>query len=123
MSRRWLTALLFVLAMTVQVFAPVANGVAAAHGLDTLAAGEICLTAAQSDHGSRGQPLHGHHHHHDCALCQAFCDGVAPVAARLAALAAPTAQWTCVQWSLTHQTMRASPRDAARQARAPPVVA
>jgi hypothetical protein len=123
MSRRWLTALLFVLAMTLQVVAPVANGVAAAHGLDGPGLGNICLGAGHDDHGTR-QPGQGQHrHHHDCALCQAFCDGVAPVASRATPVSTPAARWTLLSWSFAHQTPNASLRGVSHRARAPPVQA
>jgi hypothetical protein len=121
MSRRWLTALLFVLAMTFQVVAPVANGVAAAHGLDGLVSGDICLQSAQADHGPQkpGQGRH-HHHHHDCALCQGFWDGAAPVASRAAAIVAPAAQWTLLRWGAERSAPTVSLRHVAHQPRAPP---
>lgn len=120
MSRRWLTALLFVLAMTIQVIVPVANGVAAAHGLDGQF-GHICLGVSHDDQGPK-QPGHGHqhHHHHDCALCQGSCDGAAPVAARVAGVVTPAVQWTVLRWSFAHQSPNASLRHIAQQARAPP---
>jgi hypothetical protein len=121
MSRRWLTALLFVLAMTFQVVAPVANGVAAAHGLDGLVYGEMCLKAAQADHGPQkpGQGRH-HHHHHDCALCQGYWDGAAPVAPRATAIVAPDAQWMLLRWVDAHSAPTLSLRQVAHQPRAPP---
>ncbi|MGE5368450.1 MAG: DUF2946 family protein [Chloroflexota bacterium] len=123
MSRRWLTALLFVLAMTLQVIAPVANGVAAAHGLDG-PLGHICFGASHADQGPQppGHSRHNHHHH-DCALCQGFCDDAPPVVSRSTGVATPAAQWTFLRWSFAHQSPNASLRHIAQQARAPPLSA
>ncbi|WP_457797389.1 DUF2946 family protein [Methylocystis sp. S23] len=119
MPRRWFTAILFVLALAVQACLPVANGVAAARGADIHGLSEICLKAGGSDHGGHHAPGHVHGRH-DCALCQAFCDGVAPVAARPFSVGMAPAQWKDVPWAVADRALPAPPRDYGRQARAPP---
>jgi hypothetical protein len=120
MSRRWLASLLFALALAVQAFMPVANGVAAARGVDLHALVENCLNVGGADQRTPHAPGHVHGHH-DCALCQAFCDGVASDAARPLPFAlAPAVRWTELRWTLADRALPASPRDFARQARAPP---
>ncbi len=118
MPRRWLTSLLFVLALTVQVFTPVANGVAASRGVDIHGLSEICLNAGGAGH-DRQSPGRAHSHH-DCALCQAFCDGVAPVASRFVNFGRSPVQWTEVRWTFAERALPGNWRDFARQARAPP---
>ncbi|MGE5389354.1 MAG: DUF2946 family protein [Hyphomicrobiales bacterium] len=109
--------------MTIQVIAPVANGVAAAHGLDG-PLGHICFGASHADQGPQppGHSRHNHHHH-DCALCQGFCDDAPPVVSRSTGVATPAAQWTFLRWSFAHQSPNASLRHIAQQARAPPLSA
>ncbi|WP_363349309.1 DUF2946 family protein [Methylocystis echinoides] len=119
MPRRWLTFALFALALAVQAITPAANGVATAH--EAFGLSEICLNAA-AEHASQKAPghTHRHHRHHDCALCQSFCDGVAPVAARPMTLGVRSVDWAPVQWAASERLPVATPRDFARQARAPP---
>ncbi|QGM99444.1 DUF2946 family protein [Methylocystis parvus] len=118
MPRRWLPTVLFVLALAVQAFLPVANGVAAARGVDVHGLSEICLKAGSPghDHGPAGHA----HGTHDCALCQAFCDGVAPVAAKPVLLGMAPVQWRDIRWTVADRALPAPPRDYDRQARAPP---
>jgi hypothetical protein len=115
MSRRWLTIALFALALAVQALAPAAIGVAAAHegGLS-----ETCVTAA--DRAPQHAPPGTRHTHHHCALCQSFCDGVAPVPVRPIAVDAGPLHWRSFAW--VAPVMAASPawRDFAHRARAPP---
>ncbi len=115
---RWLTLALFALALAVQAVAPVANGVAAAH--DIIGFSEICQKAI--DHAPQQAPGHTHRHQ-DCALCQAFCDGVAPVGPRPVSLAVAPVYWTSLAWADVDFTPRATTRDFSRQARAPPAFA
>lgn len=115
MPRRWLTAVLFALALAVQAIAPVANGVAAAHEAVRLT--EICQKA--SDDTPQKAPGHTHRRH-DCALCESFCDGAAAVAARPTSFGAQPVHWTLIHWTANHFTPPVTPRDFSRQARAPP---
>lgn len=120
MPRAWLTRLLFALALALQVIAPMSGGVAAARDGVKSHALETCLALAGGDHGQR-QGGHGHTHgHHDCALCQAFCDGVAPVAGRPASLGRAPVQWEDIHWMVADRALPAPPRNYDRQARAPP---
>ncbi|MEK4033693.1 DUF2946 family protein [Methylocystis sp. IM3] len=113
---RWLTVALFALALAVQAIAPVANGVAAAH--DATGLFEFCQKA--TDAAPQQSPGHTHRHHQDCALCQAFCDGVAPVAGRPVALAFASLHWSRLAWAAVDFAPLATARDVSRQARAPP---
>jgi hypothetical protein len=118
MSRRWLPTLLFALAMAVQAFLPVATGVAAARGIDVHGS-EICLKAGSPGH-ERHAPAGHAHGNHDCALCQAFCDGAAPVAGKPVLLVLAPVQWRDLPWTVADRALPAPSRDYDRQARAPP---
>ncbi|PPD41678.1 MAG: hypothetical protein CTY15_13260 [Methylocystis sp.] len=122
MPGRWLTSILFALALAVQAFSPVASGVAAASGADGHGLSEICLKVGPDHDRHRTPGHHTHGHHESCVLCQAFCDGVAPVATRpvLVTGMAPVL-WTEVQWTVADRALPAHGRDYARQARAPPI--
>jgi len=111
---------LFVVALAVQAFLPVTNGVAASRGIDLRGPNEICLKTGGPDQDGDQGPGHVHRSRHDCALCQAFCDGVAPVAARPIALGRAPVQWKDVCWAAADRVLPVPLRDYDRQARAPP---
>jgi hypothetical protein len=112
----WLTRLLFVLALTIQVIAPVAGHVASAREGGSVA----CLTVVD-DAAGRPQPAHHHDHgKHDCALCQTFCDGVAPVAAPPVTVGLAPLRWDRLRWTAVAPVPPAAAGDEARRARAPP---
>jgi hypothetical protein len=116
---RWLTALLFVLALAVQVSTPIANGVAAARGRDNHGLTEFCLKGAGE---TRDQgPVRHSHGRHDCGLCETFCDGVTPVVIRFSALAGASAHWVSVSWQTPDVGTTSRQRLSAHQARAPPL--
>lgn len=121
MPRNWLTSILFALALAVQALMPVASGVASARGVDLNASSATCLNGGEAGHKQDG-PGHVHRGgHHDCVLCQAFCDGVAPVAARPSALSGVAfVQWTEIRWADSDRVLPARWRDFSRQARGPP---
>lgn len=121
MHRRWLTAVLFALALAVQALAPVATGVAMAHGAGESGPFELCLKAGRAAANHHGSGGHVHRQHDSCALCQAFCDGVAPVSVRSASLGMAPVRWTSFRWTVADRTVPVAARDYARQARAPPV--
>ncbi|WP_442754200.1 DUF2946 family protein [Methylocystis sp. JAN1] len=110
--------ILFVLALALQAL-PVASGVAAARGADAHVLSEICLKAGSPGHDNHQAPGRAHGRH-DCPLCQAFCDGVAPVAARPVVLGMAPVQWRDFRWTVADRALPAPPRDYDRQARAPP---
>lgn len=121
MRRNWLTVLLFALAMAVQAFAPVAGNVAIAKNLRGAGESiELCLKAAVSAGDQQQAPGQLHSHRDACALCQAYCDGVAPLAARLAPLGMAPVQWTALHWSVADRALPTPHHDYSRQARAPP---
>lgn len=120
MRPRWLSVILFALALAVQALAPVAIGMPTTRGLELAGLSEICLKAREASDSRHDTPSHTHRCQ-DCALCQAFCDGVTPVAGRPFWLGAPPSQWTKFHWAATIPGLPTSPRDYARQARAPPV--
>jgi hypothetical protein len=114
MSRNWLTAVLFALALAVQAIAPIAGNLAAAQaGVST-----NCLAADGADHKSA--PGHVHRHRDSCLLCQAFCDGVAPVEAHPVHLVFASFDWRPLAWTMADSTLKGPQRDFCRQARAPP---
>lgn len=115
----WVTRVLFALALTVQVIAPMASAVAAARDTGSVAGIETCLNIGVGDHG-RGQPAHHRHSHHDCALCKAFCDGVAPVSASPVALCADGFEWRTASWVLNDAALTRPRPAASHRARAPP---
>jgi hypothetical protein len=123
MRRHWLSVLIFALALAVSALAPAgvhfANSRGAGGGYP---AGEICLAhAGVGPHRHHHQPSdHSGRHHDSCPLCQAFGDGVAPVAMRPAHLASPSLLWARLVFAESDRVLPAAPRDYARQARAPP---
>lgn len=120
MPPRFLSVILFTLALAFQVLTPVANGMAAARRLEGAGLSEICLKAGDATDGRRHAPGH-EHRHHDCALCQAFCDGVTPLAGRPSSVGVEPVRWTTLHWASANPALPASLRDYARQARAPPI--
>jgi hypothetical protein len=114
MSRNWLTAILFALALAVQAIAPIAGNVASAQA----GVSANCLAADGADHKST--PGHVHRHRDSCLLCQTFCDGVAPVETRQASLVFASFDWRPFAWTMADRTLQGPQRDYSRQARAPP---
>ena len=81
MRLKLLGRLIFALALTIQVFSPVASSVARAGSANPVF--QICLKAAL-DFATRDQQSpdrSGRHGNGDCLLCQLSCDGSAPVGA------------------------------------------
>lgn len=121
MRRNWLTILLVALALTVQVFAPVAGNVAVAKALGEASESiDLCLKAAGSADDRQQTPGQLHSHRDACALCQAFCDGSAPLAARLLSSGMAPVQWTALDWTLADGALPTPHHEHSRQARAPP---
>jgi len=121
MQSKWLTALLFALALAIQAFAPVAGNVAVARSLgDAGETVDLCLDGASSAGDRHQAPGHLHGHRGACALCQAFCDGLAPLAARLVSPGMAPVQWTALDWTARDRALPTRLHDFSRQARAPP---
>lgn len=119
MRRNWLTVLLFALALAVQAIAPAAANVAMAKAGASRAAVELCASAA--DAGDRQQaPSRLHHHRDACPLCQAYCDGVAPLVSRSLATGLPPVLWTAQFWTTANRTLPTPHSEYSWQARAPP---
>jgi hypothetical protein len=112
--------LLFALALAVQAFLPVASGVAAAGGNARAGLSEICFKAVGSLDPDDGRAAPGHVHQRECPLCQAFCDGVAPVEASAVVLGAFPAPWATLRWIIAESTAPAASAGFAHRARAPP---
>lgn len=122
MRHRWLTTVLFALALAVQALAPIAGNVARANGFGAASASvALCLSKASGGPTDPQQaPGAAHGHRHDCALCQSLCDGVAPIAAPPLQLVAASAFWRAAEWAADARALPARRFDHARQARAPP---
>jgi len=114
-----LKSLVFALALAVQVLAPIVGGVAAGESARA-GLGEICLNAgADIQHDGRTTP--GHSHQRDCPVCQAFCDGVAPVEASAStAVSISLARWSALRWRVADSVAPATSGRFAHRARAPP---
>jgi hypothetical protein len=112
--------LLFVLALAVQALTPVASGFAAAGGIARGGLSEICLKAVGNLDHDDGRSSPGHAHQRDCPLCQAFCDGVAPVGSSAAVLGETPVQWATLQWILVDNAAPVAAGRSAHRARAPP---
>ncbi|MGD9543510.1 MAG: DUF2946 family protein [Methylocystis sp.] len=118
MRRNWLTVLLFALALTVQALAP-----AAAHVAPRLGAGDVikafCLNDVAASDDDQG-PARVKSHRDACLFCQTYCNGVAPLAARVIHLGKAPVQWTALDWTVADRALPTHPQDYSRQARAPP---
>ena len=109
---------LFALALALQVLAPIAGNLAVAGTLDL---GGVSVTVCQSEKSSPSKGPLSHSHHQSCAICQAYCDGVSPVAAGVLAINdAYFAQWRLAQWRPINRVLPTTSIDYARLARAPP---
>jgi Protein of unknown function (DUF2946) len=111
--------LLFVLAMAVQALLPVASGVAAG-GIARGGLSEICLKAVGDLDHEDGRSSPAHSHQRDCPLCQAFCDGVAPVGGSSAGPVVSPVQWSTLAWASLDSPAPAAASRFAHRARAPP---
>lgn len=123
MRRNWLTTLLFALALVVQTMAPAAANVASAAGLGTsIASDELCFKVAGSTDQSQQSPGQSKGHRDVCLLCQSYCDGVAPLGARVIHLGKAPVQWTALFWTVADRALPTPQHDYSRQARAPPAI-
>lgn len=120
MRRNWLTVLLFALALVVQTIAPAAANVVMAKAGGSIAAAELCASAGGDASDRQQGPGRLHHHRDACPLCQAYCDGVAPLVSRPLAAGQPPALWTALSWTTVNRAPPPPAADHARQARAPP---
>ncbi|WP_330084452.1 DUF2946 family protein [Methylocystis iwaonis] len=119
MPRVWLTKVLFALALAVQVLAPLASSLAAARESEADPAIGVCLKAPKG--GQSGSQAPGHSHGgRDCPICQAFCDGVAPIASRPTSLGMAPVQWVEFRWFPADRALASSTLDEANRARGPP---
>ncbi len=116
MPRPWLKLILFALALAVQVIAPAASGVATAYegGGFQRDCGAVDPRRQSPTRHTNGQ------NHHDCALCQSFCDGAAPVPARRPDALLSPAHWVRLHWAQPVGEHPAHSRHSAHRARAPP---
>lgn len=122
MRRNWFGVLVFALALTIQVMAPVAANVGMARTSDE--AGRtfsLCLQDGGSPaDNSRQLPGHNDRHRDACPLCQVCCDGLAPIEARPNDVGRAPVQWTALAWTVADRVLPAPRHDHSRQARAPP---
>ncbi len=117
MPRAWLTRVLFALALAVQVIAPMAGSFAAALDNEVGSIG-VCLKAAK-DQAKHQVPGHAQKER-DCPICQIFCNGVAPVAARPPAPGMALVQWVEFRWTVADRVLPVLLQGLAHRARAPP---
>jgi hypothetical protein len=116
MRRKSFSVLLFLLALAVQVIAPVVGGKAFAHEHASGGSVSICRTAA----GGAGDAPSSPTRHDGCAICQILCDGVAPVGARDYSIASAGAVWFAAAWASRDFVLPTTGIDHLRRARAPP---
>ncbi len=117
MRRTRLQILLFALALTFQVLAPIAGNLAVAGTIDL---GGVSLKLCQSDKADSSKVPLSHGQHQSCALCQIYCDGVSPVATDVIVIQTQSALWRVAYWRLLDRILPSTAFDYARQARAPP---
>lgn len=76
MRRSWLKALLFLVALTIQVLAPIAGNLAHAKGFSGSGISSVlCQSSDGSSGQGRGAPNHLTHSK-QCLLCQSVCDSL-----------------------------------------------
>lgn len=119
MRRNWLTVLLFAFALTLQALAPAAGHVASRMGAGD-AVKELCFADIGADDQSQ-DPASTKGRRQACLFCQSYCDGVAPLAARVIHLGKAPVQWTALNWTVADRALPTHPQDYSRQARAPPI--
>jgi len=117
MRRNRLHIFLFALALALQVLAPIVGNLAVA---GTLELGGASFSICQSQKTSPAKAPLSHGHHQSCALCQAYCDGVSPVAGASHAFVARPAQWNVANWRVFDRVLPTTTLDYSRRARAPP---
>ena len=124
MRRNWIGVLVFALALTIQVWAPVVASVAMAQtATDAERRLSLCLNAG-GDNADRSQQLPGHHNQHRdaCPLCQFCCGGIAPIEARPNQVGRAPVQWIALAWTVADRVLPTPAHDHSRQARAPPAL-
>ncbi|HEY8162305.1 MAG TPA: DUF2946 family protein [Methylocystis sp.] len=119
MPRAWLTRVLFALALAVQVIAPMAGSLAAARESEADGSIGVCLKGAGAGQAERQLPGHTRNGR-DCPICQIFCDGVAPVAARPPTPGMAPVQWFEFCWTAADRVLPILSHGGANRARAPP---
>lgn len=117
MRRTRLQILLFALALTFQVLAPIAGSLAVAGTIDL---GGVSFKLCQSDKSDSSKAPLSHTQNQSCALCQVYCDGVSSVASGAIVIDAQSAQWLPAQGRPRDPVLPTTSLDYARQARAPP---
>lgn len=121
MRRNWLTILLFALALAVQALAPAAAHVASAGITASAASDETCFTNVGSTDRTQA-PGHLKGHRDACLFCQSYCDGAAPLGARVIHLGKAPVQWTALFWTVADRALPTPQYDYSRQARGPPAI-
>ena len=117
MRRNSCRFILFLLAMAVQVIAPVMGGMAFAHErVHGEAISSLCRNAA----GDIGEAPAPPPRHDSCALCQFLCDGATPVIVRDYASDPAGAVWFDLAWGARDFVLPTTRIDHTRRARAPP---
>jgi hypothetical protein len=116
MRLKSIRVVLFVLAVAVQVIAPVLGGMAFADERSRGEAVSLCSAAAGDTSDAPSLPTH----HDRCALCQITCDGYAPVGLRAYPTAPAGSVWSAIVWASREFVLPTTSIDHLRRARAPP---
>ena len=117
MRRIRLHTFLFALALALQVLSPVVGNLAVAGNIDL---GGVSFSVCQSEKSDPSKAPLSRVHHHVCALCQVYCDGISPVAAGDLVIHAQYTPWRLAHWRLLDRVLPTTTIDYARRARAPP---
>jgi len=122
MRRHWLQVLLFFVALTLQVLAPIAGNLAHAEafkesGISTI----ICEAADGPHHPGNGSQNHQTANKH-CLLCQSFCDSIGFTLADGQWGLVATNAWVIGSFPAQLDTSPASRETQRYRARAPPTL-
>lgn len=117
MRRKNFGVILFLVAMAVQVIAPVMGGMARANARSP---GEAISSLCRAAGGDTGEAPESPARHDSCALCEVLCDGVAPVGARDYAIVPAGNVWFALVWGSPEVVRPPTSIDQTHRARAPP---
>jgi hypothetical protein len=121
MRQKWLSVLLFALALAIQAFAPAAADIAlASTSGETRASLQICLQSGGSA-GTDELPGPYQSRHDPCLLCQVGSGGLTPLEAGPNPVGLAPVQWTALlPWTVADRALPALRPNSSHQPRAPP---
>lgn len=122
MRRGWLQVLVFFVAITFQVLAPMASNLAHAKAFEESAISTILCEASDGFHQQDKDSQPRHHANKHCLLCQSFCDtlGFTPVDGHSGLIASNA--WIIGAFPALAYISPASRETDRYQARAPPTL-